>query len=41
MFEIRLDGRTMAWSSATLRRTYLDAIPRRMRHADLSGNEVG
>ncbi len=35
---IQAGGRTMTWDTRHLRRTWLDAIPRRMRHADLDRN---
>jgi hypothetical protein len=32
--ELRAGSRVFDWDVATLRRTYFEAIPRRMQHAD-------
>jgi hypothetical protein len=32
--ELRAGSRVFRWDVATLRRTYFEAIPRRMQHAD-------
>jgi hypothetical protein len=37
MLEITMGDRTLAWNGETLRRTYFDAIPRRMRRQSATG----
>jgi hypothetical protein len=36
---LQLDGRTLEWDLPTIRRTYFEAIPRRMQAVATSGGE--
>jgi hypothetical protein len=38
--ELRTPSRVLSWSIDDLRRTYYEAIPRRMAHADLEDRAV-